>query len=231
MKKVFIFGLSVALVAGSVTSCKKTSKGKLSNDWKTTSWNSTETETDANESTVTTVTSTDGVAITVVSTTTPTGGTAGTPNTINGVINDMSYTISKDGTFENNQDVTFTSTFTGGSVVSNTVTKTTGTWNFLSSNKTEEFKKNERVVFHILSEKTTDTQTITTGGSAGTPSVSSSDNTYATGENSDIFTVVESKGKLLTLMSETNSKETNTSGGSSSTETVVSSLEFTLEQK
>ncbi|MFT7155603.1 MAG: hypothetical protein ACI8Q1_000605 [Parvicella sp.] len=231
MKKVFIFGLSVALVAGSVTSCKKTSTGKVSNEWKTTSWNSSETNTDENGTDVTTVASADGATITVTNTYTPSGGTAGSPNTTSGTINDMSYVINKDGTYSNVQDVTFTATFTGGSVVSNSVSTSTGTWNFLSSNKTEDFKKNERVIFHTLTENSTDTQTVTSGGVTGSPDVTTSASTYATGESSVTFVVVESTGKMLSLMMEEDMTESNTDSNGTSTSSSMSTLEFTLEQK
>jgi hypothetical protein len=231
MKKVFIFGLSVALVAGSVTSCKKTSTGKVSNEWKTTSWNSTETNTDANGTDVTTVVSADGATITVTNTYTPSGGTAGSPNTTSGTINDMSYVINKDGTYSNVQDVTFTATFTGGSVVSNSVSASTGTWSFLSANKTAEFKKNERVIFHTLSVNSTETQTTTVGGTAQPSDVSTSVETYAPGEDSQIYLVVESKGKILSLKSEEAMTESNTDSNGTSTSSSISTLEFTLEQK
>jgi hypothetical protein len=231
MKKVFIFGLSVALVAGSVTSCKKTSTGKVSNEWKTTSWNSTETSTNANgDVETTTVVSTDGTALVFTTVSTPNGGSA-TTSTVNGTVNDLSYTINKDGTFENISDMSLTFDFTGGSVASNMQTTSTGTWSFVSANKTAEFKKNERVIFHTLSMNSTETQTMTIGGAAQPSDVSSSVETYAPGENSQIYLVVESKGKILSLKSEEAMTGSSTDSNGTSTSSSMSTLEFTLEQK
>jgi hypothetical protein len=213
MKKLFVYGLGVLFIAGAATSCGKSSKGKMDNSWKVTNWEDTRTETDSDgDISVTKITS-DGTIITMVQTETPNGGTP-TSTTTNGTVQKLTYTISKDGTWSQEIDVTFTTTFTGGSASQNIKNTIEGKWDFLKG--VGEFKKNERVVFNTTKETNTQSQVITIGGTAGTPSVSSNTSEYADGENSQIFVIVESKGKELQMKSETNSKYT--SGSNVSTE-------------
>lgn len=83
-------------------------------------------------------------------------------------------------------NITFTSTTNGITVIENTVSVSSGTWNLLG--KIEEFKKNERVVFNTLSENITNSTTI-----AGNTDSSSESYTYANREEAEIMLVVEFK--------------------------------------
>ncbi|HRO76422.1 MAG TPA: hypothetical protein PLP27_09770 [Crocinitomicaceae bacterium] len=105
------------------------------------------------------------------------------------------------------------------------VWKHTGTWSFIGTNKTDEFKKNERIVFNFLNISFTNATTInsTTTTSSGTES-------YKVGELSMIYTVKESTGKKLVLFSETENVNSNTSGSSTSTSSSKGTYEITLEK-
>jgi hypothetical protein len=223
MKKLFVYGLGVLFIAGSATSCGKSSKGKMDNSWTVTNWEQTETSTNEDGDVTVTKTTSDGTIITMVETDTPNGGSPDVTTT-NGTVQKLTYVIAKDGTFTQEIDVTFTSTFTGGSVSQNVKNTIEGKWDFLKG--VGEFKKNERVVFSTTKETSVSTQVITIGGTAGTPSVSTNTSEYADGENTQIFVIVESKGKELQLKSETNAKYTDSNG----TETEVGELMITLSQ-
>lgn len=197
MKKIIIYSLSVLLVAGAAISCRKTSKGKMSNEWQLSDYSSTETRTDDDGDVNTTTITSDGTTIT--STSSYTSGGTTTSNTATGVVNDYSFVIDKDGTWEETMDVTFTDTDGNATSVETTATVSSGTWNFLGN--VEEFKKNERVVFNTLSE-TNNYSSSTTFGGTTISSSSSETESFANGENAEIMLVVESKRKELELMTE-----------------------------
>ncbi len=222
-----VYGLSVMFIAGSVASCKK---GKVSNEWKISSWSETSTDTQSNGDVDVNTTTADGTTITQTTTSTPSGGSA-TTTTNSGTVQKLSWTIAKDGTFTRELNVTFVTTFTGGSATTVSTSKETGTWSFVGKNKADEFKKNERVAFTILSTTSTNTQTITIGGSAGTPDVSSNTDTYATGENVELYTIVTAKGKEMELKWDGNNTSTSTSNGTSSTNKSVTSRTINLIQE
>ncbi|HRO75173.1 MAG TPA: hypothetical protein PLP27_03375, partial [Crocinitomicaceae bacterium] len=152
-----------------------------------------------------------------------------TTDTNTGTANTYTYTIKKDGTFELNTDVTYVTTGQGYTTTSNQVQKQTGTWSFVGKNKTDDFKTNERVVFNTLNSTGTSTTTYSSGGTSQTSS-SSSSNSYKAGENSDIYTVVESTGKKLVLSSEWDNTSSSTSGSQTSTSSSKGSQTITLEK-
>jgi hypothetical protein len=216
MKKIIFGTLSVAFLAVAVSSCGKSSKGKMANDWKITSLDNVETDTQSNgNKTVTTTTMTE-TAYTRTTAQTNGGSTNTTTQTATININEMS--IDKDGTWTWTQEITGVS---GGVTQTSNVART-GTWSFISKTKGDDFKKNERVVFNVLTEKETSTYTV---GSSSTSSVD--DYTYLTGENIMIFTVKESKSKELQL--EMMSNNTSTSGGNTSS--YVATQTITLAEK
>lgn len=220
MKKVFYYTLSVAFLAVSITSCGKSTKGKLAGEWKVSEFSQTTTETEPNgDKTVDQVTQS-GTTLTTTSTTTSGSSSVSDTQTSTVVTNDM--TIEKDGTWTWTQEFTSTETVFGQPVTYNNKTVQTGTWSFVKTNKTEEFKKNERILFNVLDEK--NTSVTTTGGNSTTSNNSS---TYLTGENTMLFTVVESKKKSLKLEAET--AETWTSGNS--TYSTTGTMSVTLEAK
>ena len=158
----------------------------------------------------------DGTTITQTRTSTPSGGSA-TTTTLDGTVQNFTWTIAKDGTFTRELNVTFVTTFTGGSATVVSTTKDSGTWSLVGKNKADEFKKNERVMFTTLKTEGSQTQTVTIGGTAGTPDVSTYSDTYATGEQVEVYTIVTAKGKEMELVWEGNSTSSNTSNGSTST--------------
>lgn len=213
MKKLMVYGLSVMFIAGGVASCKK---GKVSNEWKISSWSEVSTNTQDNGDVEVNNITSDGTTITQTQTSTPSGGSA-TTTTLDGTVQKLTWTIAKDGTFTRELNVTFVTTFTGGSATVVSTTKDSGTWSLVGKNKADEFKKNERVMFTTLKTEGSQTQTVTIGGTAGTPDVSTYSDTYATGEQVEVYTIVTAKGKEMELVWEGNSTSSNTSNGSTST--------------
>ena len=216
MKKIFYSTLSIALLAVSISSCGKSSKGKMANDWKVTEMTSTSTDTQANgDKTVTTTSATETSATTTTATTTG-SSTNTTTTTASIAVNGM--TIDKDGTWSWDQDFTIVN----GVVTQNTKTTKTGTWSFVSKTKGDDFKKNERVVFNVLTDNST---VVTSVGSSSTTSTSA--DTYLTGENVMIYTIKDSKKDELKLERD----GSNTSSAGSSTSSYVSSEMITLSAK
>lgn len=198
MKKVFICTLSVAFLTVGLSSCGKSSKGKMSNEWKVTEYNDTRTETQSNgDKTVTTTTMTETTA-TMTEVDTPNGGSS-TTTTSTATINANTMTIDKDGTWKATRDWTATQALGGGITATTKVTESTsGTWAFVGKTKGDDFKKNERVIFNTLSESNTQTTTI----GSGSPTTTTSSDTYKTGENVMVYTVKESKKSELQLEAE-----------------------------
>ena len=228
MKKLFVYGLSIALIAGA-TSCKKSSKGKMANDWTVSAWEQSSTDTD-NDGDVTksTVTATE-TTVTIVDT-----DTDGTTETTNGTMNTNTYTIAKDGTWSSELQVTFVISETGFTVTQVMKMTASGTWDFLSG--VGEFKKNERVVFNTLASTDESTQTVAITGGATTTDKDVTTNTFLDGENAQLFLIEESKGKELILKSEGANTYKNTDTPSSGTVSTWSnssteSLRMTLIQK
>ena len=228
MKRLFILGFSAALIVGGVSSCKKTSKGKMSNEWTVSTMTTESTSIDSDgDKTVTTV-SLDGTTGSKTTVFTISGTETKTEKTA--AVTEMSYTIEKDGTWKSVNDVTWTTSFTGGSSSDATKTATSGTWSFLSKNKSGDFKKNERVVFNTLSEESTTVSSTTIGGTTSS-SESSDKDTYAEGEDIVIYLVVESKGKELQLKADIKGTTSSTSGGTTSSDSYEGTHSMTLVQK
>ena len=228
MKKLIILGFSAALLAGGVSSCKKTNKRKMANEWTVSSLTDEETDLFSNgDKAVYTTTIADGK---ITSTDVSTNSSGTTTTTTTGTVKEYSYTIEKDGTWKSTTDITRSSTFSGGSNTGTTVTNTSGTWSFLSKNKSGDFKKNERVVFNTLKEDVSFNGSYTSSGTTTTTAYSNSD-TYAEGENSDIFLVVESKNKELKLSQTYDETSTNTNSGGTTTSSYKGTSTMTLIQK
>jgi len=219
MKKLLIGALSIALVATSVTSCAKSSRGKMSNDWTVSSFKEVSTDASGSNSQTRTVSGTE---------TTISINDDG--DVTNGSISKNTYTIKKDGTWEAAMDYSFSGTTNGVTVATTTTTMRSGTWNFIGKNKTEDFKKNERIMFNTLSDKNT-TTTKTTFGTTTQTSTSSDTDTYMAGENVVVYTVVESKKKELTLATDGKSTYSSSNGSSTTNGSTTSTSEITLVQK
>jgi len=228
MKRLFILGFSAALLAGGVSSCAKSSKGKMANEWTVSKASMESTSTDSDGDKTVMSMSIDGSTGTMKSTFTVSGTT--TESTQSGAVTEFTYTIEKDGSWSSVSDMAWTREFTGGTTVTTTKTTSSGTWSFLSKNKSGEFKKNERVVFNTLSEESSEKVSTTISGTTSN-SESSSKETFAEGENSMIYVIVESKGKELQLKADMNSSESFTSGGTTSTDKEEGTQSMTLVQK
>lgn len=241
MKKLILSVLSVALVAGTMTSCGKSSKGKMSNDWNVASYSDKSNTTQGNGD----VSSTTEIGTATTFSITSSSSSNGTTNSsvTNGTINENSMTIDKDGTWKSVKTTTTvvtTTPFAGATTVTTSKinVNSNGTWSFVGKNKTDEFKTNERVVFNTTTVGTTGTGTAVTtfGGTSTTSSGSETiSNNYKVGENSQIWTITESSAKSLKLSAETGGAQSDTqsSGGSSTTTTQNTSgtSEMVLEQK
>jgi hypothetical protein len=212
MKKLLFVAAAAAIA---FSSCKKTSKGKLSNEWVVSSMDMTSTYTSPDNDTYTSTVKTTDNSVTV----TESSSTSPTTFSMTGVINSFTYTINKDGSWSSTVDVTFTESDASGKFVSNMVETTSGTWDFLGG-VSKDWKKNERVVFNTTRSEVKETETYTpTSGSASTDT-NTDTYTYADGEVSSVFVIVESKNKELQLKQEGNS--TNTWSWSSTGSTSVS---------
>ena len=230
MKKTLILLFVAALGAGTMSSCKKSNKGKLSGEWTMASMSETSTNTSGNPATTstTTISSTDGAAVSVVSSSTA-AGTTTTTNT--GVVNTATWTIEKDGTWSMTMDVTLSGSETGLTWSSSEAETTTGTWSFVGKDKSADFKRNDRVVFNTLTSASTYTDSYTvTGGSTYTDN-SSDSYSWATGENQATYVITESKKKELTLTQEDSStwSDTDAGGTTSGSSTLMSTMTLTQE--
>ncbi len=199
MKKITVYTLSVAFLAAGMISCGKTTRGKMINDWNVESQTSETTYLGSNEEKlVTNEVIMDNVVTTKYTQTSADGGTEATFST--GKVNANSWAIKKDGTWIWTKELEYSEG--GGQKI---ITEQSGTWSFVSKNKEDGFKKNERVIFNVLSNKVT--QIFSTNGSV--VSTDSSTDTYLTGERNMFFTVKNSSNKLLEMEMDTEFKYKN----------------------
>ena len=203
MKKIVLMSAAVLLVAGTMVSCKKSSKGKMDGEWTVESWTDRTTDTSGGS------TDTDETKITGT-TLTQTSTSGGSTETTTGTVQEASYSIKKDGTWSRSIKFTTIDVVFGVTFTTAASTMSSGNWDFATG--VGEFKKNERVVFSTLSE----TNSSVTTSSLPTQT-SSSTQTYADGENSEIFVITESKKKSLSL--EMKGASTYSTGGNSSSDT------------
>ncbi len=199
MKKHIIYGLSLIFLAVGMNSCGKTTKRKITNDWKIVSieeeqkatsvqadmenyWKTTMTESTVSNYSIYTIMGVDGPY-------TYTSESAGE-------VKENEFSIKNDGTWQWTQELYYDEN-SGMGYPFTTTTKRylSGTWSFIGKTKGDDFKKNERVVFNILLNKKSTLEknqtTVLTDYSEET--------TYLTGESTMTFTVKESKKKELQL--------------------------------
>ncbi len=218
MKKVIVLALSAAFLTLSISSCKKTTKRKLSNEWKVVKMSSDFELTYADGSRSSSLSIYSGNSITkTLKDTDPNGSESTTIET--GEVSEFTYTIDKDGTWKKSSN--FKWVFSDGSS-NQQIREDKGTWYFLGKNKGDKFKKNEKVVFYTNESSSKE---INIDGS--TTATDLFNDTYKGSEDGVIFTVVESKGKKLTLEYSYNTSNTWSGGADSSKDKVV----YELEQK
>lgn len=218
MKKIILINLSLAFIVG-MTSCGKTTKRKLVNNWNVTSSFEEIENTSSNGDRSTNTITTTGTEVTTSAVYDPSSGPT-TTNTATGSVLTNEFIIKKDGTWSFTREISFQS----GTSSSNNFIEQSGTWSFLEKNKGDDFKKNERVHFNIL--KSQSLETVSLSGSV--VSSNSMDQTYLTGEKVLVYTVKESKKDQLEMELETNSTLTQTSGNNYSNSTIK---KMTLESK
>lgn len=209
MKKILLFVAVATLASGTMVSCGKSSKGKMEGEWNLDSMSNTSTSSNGS-STSTSTMSVEGTTITQSQT------SGGTTVTQTGVVNSSSFKINKDGTWERMISYTFS-----GTGYSNTKTITSsGTWDF-AKGVSDDYKKNERVIFCTLSESSKEDNTV------GSSTTSSTDtDTYLDGENTQVFVITESKSKSLSM--EAKGSNTSTNSGSSGSSTYTEETTFKL---
>ncbi len=217
MKRTLFYALSVAFLTAGLVSCGKTTKGKMVNDWKVSSQTEVRTSIESNGDKYDATTTYTETSVNKTTVYTPTIGPVMT-TAQNGIVNTNEVQISKDGTW------TWTTTALYGSGNSTTLSTDvqSGTWSFIGKTKGDEFKKNERILFNLLSMKNTTVQT--NNGSANT---STTTDTYLTGESTMIFTIKESKKDELQMEAEGKNVYTEDSDIS----TYTSKLSVTLSAK
>lgn len=216
--------LSVILLAGVMTSCGKSTKGKLSNDWKVESLELKAINTEPNGNQTITTTSYSGTTVTVRKEEIQNGNSTTTTQT--GTITNPIFKIEKNGTWSLSRTLVFTQNPSQGLTTAVTSTETdSGTWSFIGKNKEEDFKKNERVLFNTMAT-TRSTTTVNTIGNTSTTSTDTESSTYKLGDNVTIYTVLESKPKELELELKSESGGSTTSGTSTSSFTTESTIKL-----
>jgi hypothetical protein len=220
MNKITSYTLSISLLAVgmSMASCAKSTKRKVANEWKVASYLKTESNSNggggSNESKLT-MTET---SFTSDNTSTSNGNT--TSSHSEGTVNSHVIEIKKDGTWIWTQDASYTGNNNNSA---RTVTEQSGTWSFVGKTKGDDFKKNERILLNILTKKVTSSQI----SNQVVVSESTTNETFLTGENVQIYTINESKNKEMEL--EFTEDIASTSGNS--VNTTKTSINMTLKQK
>lgn len=204
MKRISVI---VCLAIVGMTACGKTTKGKLVNDWKVvSSFEEYEFHNSNDEHSTNTTTTTEN-EVTISEFYHPSTGPE-TTNSRTGNLNSYEFLIKKDGTWSSVREISFE----GGSSSSLDRIEQSGTWSFLKKNKSDDFKKNERVHFNVLSSKSL--QTVSSGGVV--LSSNSTDETFITGEKVLVYTIKTSKKDQLEMELENNYSSTQSSGANNS---------------
>ncbi|MCT4580399.1 MAG: hypothetical protein N4A35_03200 [Flavobacteriales bacterium] len=206
MKKGFTIGMIVILVISGVVSCKKTSKRKIANEWTVSKMSSEYIDEgpgglnkgrlsiDGNSGSSTDISTIGDTSITIDKTVS---------------VKCYDYTINKDGTFSINNEMTWTRNADGGVVyVDVAKNEILGKWAFLGKNKTDDFKKNELLVFYTTAMNFKGTNTVIENGTS-TSSSSSKSITYSDHDYVSIYKVVASKSKELELLLESERKSSD----------------------
>lgn len=212
MKKVLFFVALATFTAGTISSCGKSTKGKMDGEWTIDAFESTEKYTSTNGNTTTDKETISGTTVTFSK---EYSATPVLNNTSTGTVDAATWSIKKDGTWEK----TVTYTEVASNITYKRTTVTSGNWDFLAG--VGEFKKNERVSFNTLSSKRTMSVT-PNGGSTNTTTTS---DTYLDGEVTSIYVITESKKKSLKMEFEGNNVYTDTDGDK---ETTTISGSYTL---
>lgn len=218
MKRISIIILGTLFLTVGISACGKTTKGKASNEWKVTSMQSVDTyeNPDGNKHvstfamTETTITETDEYYYPTAPSNT---------ESQSGVVNANEFIIKKDGTWSWIIDGTYPTS----DGTSQQRLEQSGTWSFLDRTKGDDFKKNERVLFNVLSAKVH--EIVIENGVVVDDYTD--DLTYTTGKSTMIYTVIDSKKDKLELESDAK----NVSNQNSSLNTISTYRKIVLEAK
>lgn len=229
MKKRIIYGLSLIFLSVGLNSCGKTTKRKITNDWKIVSLEDEEEKNSGNTYDSDSYSKTIMTESTVSNYSTYTYMGPDSMETLieqsTGSVKANNLTIKKDGTWEWDQEL-FYENPPDSNTQSRTVKKNlSGTWSFVGKTKGNDFKKNERIIFNILQSKDVENYEWNSGG--GNEVLE--EHTYLTSENTMTFTVKESTKKELQL--EMESASNNTYPWSSGVETRSKTLKMTLKEQ
>jgi hypothetical protein len=206
MKRASIYILSALFLAAGISACGKTTKGKMVNDWKVTSYNEEMAFVSSNgDKDIHTISMTEN-SVTTAAVHTPATG-PGSTYSQTGTVKLHEWTIKKDGTWSSVQEIGFGG---GNSTYTNKIEQS-GTWSFLRTTKGDEFGKNERVHFNILQSKSVENST-----SGQIVNTNSDEETYLTGEKVMVYTIKSSKKDALEMELENDYRFTQTSGNNNS---------------
>jgi hypothetical protein len=222
MRKIVSYALSTMFLAAGMAACAKSTKGKVANEWKVVSYVKTESYSDPDQN----YSNSSAMNLTETSFTqqsTSTNGGMSVNNNYSGSVNEHELIIKKDGTWSWKRDMTYDY---GNGDGNKTIDEQTGTWTFVGKTKGDDFKKNERLLFNILSETRTSSQ-IT---NQVVVNQFASNKTYLAGENVLIYTIKESKRKEMELES-VNDVAITSDYGSSSGNTDKEMTTMTLKEK
>ena len=200
MKKTIV---NVIILSVLLVSCGKSSKAKVSNDWRVTSYEESfiSIDEDGEKSTETL-----SITESTYNENVKDEQFGNFTYSATGTVQLYNYTINKNGTWSSESEVEYTNS--QGTSTTKSIKSASGTWAFIGKTKGDDFKKNERILFNTLAEST---ELVKNNGQ----SPSSLQSKYLTGEKTRIYTVKESERKKL--MIESSEKYVSTEGSTVST--------------
>ncbi len=197
MKRITIYTACLAFLAVGMTSCAKTTKKKVTNEWKIVSYEKSELGTYQNGNTTNLNVKMSESSFTRELLDKDNNGTATYHSYSQGDVNSHELTLKNDGTWNSVQDITYNF---GNDATNKMVTKESGTWSFVGKTKGDEFKKNERILFNVL---TRSERSLSKNGNT-IVSEEITNTTFLTGESLLIYTIKESKKDEMQLEMESN---------------------------
>lgn len=197
MKKITVYTLCFAFLAVGMASCAKTTKGKVTNKWKIISYERDETGTYQNGNTSHLSMKMTESSFMRELLDKDNNGTATYHSYSQGVVNSHELILKNDGTWNSVQDITYNF---GNDATNQMVTNESGTWSFVGKTKGDDFKKNERILFNVL---TRSERSLSKNGNT-IVSEEITNTTFLTGESLLIYTIKESKKDEMQLEMESN---------------------------
>lgn len=216
----YLLGTALLSATLMVTSCGKTTKGKIDNEWKVTNHEETTVWIDKTM-TQTEVIKLDqsDVAITYIQSA---SGQPTITSTNQGKVLQHAFTIRKDGTWSLIREYYTEHTSQDTLRRFTRYYSASGSWNFLEKGKEDGYGKRERILFQTLQEKTSNVLTFMMEGQPDiVPTSDVTNKTYEPGDFSTIYVVENSSKKNLSLTSESIVKTDNSFSGASAIEKSV----------